>query len=103
MAELGEEALQLHYQLGVDAAKMGIKQLFTVGTMSQETSKGYNSMSVASESMKTDALHFDNKNELVEKVKNTLHKNSIVLVKGSRSMAMENVVENLLEMKEGVG
>ncbi len=103
MAELGEEALQLHYQLGVDAANMGIKQLFTVGLMSQETTNGYNSILVASDDMKTDAQHFDNKNELVEKVKLTLHKNSIVLVKGSRSMAMENVVENLLEITEGVG
>jgi UDP-N-acetylmuramoyl-tripeptide--D-alanyl-D-alanine ligase len=95
MGELGEEAETLHYQLGVDAANMGIKQLFTVGELSEETTKGFNSIAPIVEGQ-TQAKHSNNKNNLIEQVRNTLQKNNIVLVKGSRSMKMESVVEALV-------
>ena len=94
MGELGNESRQLHYQLGVDVAKMGIKQLFTVGTLSQETADGYNSVFVEKDGH---AIHFADKNELIHKVKSKLHKHSVVLIKGSRTMAMETVVDSLID------
>jgi UDP-N-acetylmuramoyl-tripeptide--D-alanyl-D-alanine ligase len=96
MAELGKDSAQLHYQLGIDAEKMGITQLFTVGTMSQKTTNGFNSVHLGREEKQLSAMHFSDKNELIHKVKNNLHKGSIVLIKGSRSMAMESVVAALL-------
>ncbi|WP_198266302.1 UDP-N-acetylmuramoyl-tripeptide--D-alanyl-D-alanine ligase [sulfur-oxidizing endosymbiont of Gigantopelta aegis] len=95
MGELGEEAQALHYQLGIDAAYMGIKKLFTVGELSEETSKGFNSI-VLGQKDQTQAKHSNNKNKLIEQVRNTLQKNNVVLVKGSRSMKMETVVEALV-------
>ncbi|MCW8930030.1 MAG: UDP-N-acetylmuramoyl-tripeptide--D-alanyl-D-alanine ligase [Gammaproteobacteria bacterium] len=97
MGELGEESRQLHFQLGVDAAKLGIKQLFTVGTISQETTNGYNSVSLLTDENKLGAVHFSKKSELIQKVKDKLHKDSVVLIKGSRSMVMEEVVNDLLD------
>lgn len=105
MGELGVQAEKLHYQLGVDAANMGLKQLFTVGITSNETCKGFNSV----KNRKGDnALHFATKDELLSQVKKYLQQASldkqdalrkIVLVKGSRTMAMETVVAALVADK----
>ncbi len=96
MGELGEESEQLHYQLGIDAAKMGIQQLFTVGRMSKKTSEGFNSFGQETQKKKLNAVHFDEKNKLIQKVKSKLHKQAVVLVKGSRTMVMEEVVNGLV-------
>lgn len=112
MGELGEESKELHYQLGIDAANMGIKQLYTVGINSSETCKGFNVVvqekvvqEKAVQKQAGRALHFATKDELIHKVKDYLQRSSleknentrkIVLVKGSRSMVMENVVDALL-------
>lgn len=99
MAELGEESAQLHYQLGIDAAQMGIRQLFTVGKMSQETANGYNSVVLNGDEniKKIAAIHFLDKSELVHKIKSKLNNHSVVLIKGSRSMAMESVVNSMVD------
>lgn len=97
MGELGEESEQLHYQLGEDAAKMGITQLMTVGTMSQKTTEAYNASMVEMSEKESVAIHFNNKIDLIYDLKNKLHEQSVVLVKGSRAMAMEEVVEALLD------
>ncbi len=97
MGELGNESTQLHYQLGIDAANMGVSQLFTVGTMSRETSLGYDSVSAVHNDKKMEAIHFSDKNELIQKVKNKLNKHSVVLIKGSRTMSMETVVNELID------
>ncbi|MCU7798611.1 MAG: UDP-N-acetylmuramoyl-tripeptide--D-alanyl-D-alanine ligase [gamma proteobacterium symbiont of Lucinoma myriamae] len=107
MGELGEESEKLHYQLGIDAANMGIKQLFTVGIKSNETCKGFNSMIEKNDAK---AIHFSTKDELISKVKDYLqcpssgkkdckkeHKRKVVLVKGSRTMGMESVADALLK------
>ena len=97
MAELGEESTQLHYQLGIDAAKMGVTQLFSVGTMSQNTTNGYNFAVLDTDEQTSAAIHCSDKKELIHKLKNKLKKKTVVLVKGSRSMAMETVVDALLD------
>ncbi len=96
MAELGEESAQLHYQLGIDAAKMGVTQLFSVGKMSQKTTDGYNSLLLETDEKTSRAIHFSDKTELIHQLKNNLPENSVVLIKGSRSMTMETVVDALV-------
>lgn len=103
MGELGSESAQLHYQLGVDAAKMGITQLLTVGSISSNTTEGFNSAVNLTGNSATKkqavsispAMHFAEKNELIKTIKNNLHENSVLLIKGSRNMAMETVVTAL--------
>ncbi|MCN4143571.1 MAG: UDP-N-acetylmuramoyl-tripeptide--D-alanyl-D-alanine ligase [Thiohalomonas sp.] len=107
MGELGEKSEKLHYQLGIDAANLGVKQLFTVGIKSNETCKGFNSVIEKNDNK---ALHCSTKDELVNEVKDYLqhsssgkkkckkeHKRKIVLLKGSRTMGMESVVDALLQ------
>ena len=102
MGELGEESKQLHYQLGVDAANMGIKQLFTVGNFSRETCNGFlasireHSNIEQQDNSSEAAMHFNNKEELIREIQNKLNQNTVVLVKGSRSMGMEKVVDALV-------
>ena len=101
MGELGETSAKLHYKLGIDAVNMGIKKLFTVGINSRETCNGFNSVIQKHTNNHFNALHFSHKDELIHKVKDYLLHSSnsrqIVLVKGSRSMAMESVVDALLK------
>jgi UDP-N-acetylmuramoyl-tripeptide--D-alanyl-D-alanine ligase len=97
MGELGDESRTLHYQLGEDAARMGIEQLFTVGSLSEETTRGFNSVADKMGNAEVKALHFNNKDSLVEHVKNKLNNRVVVLVKGSRTMGMESVVAALVD------
>ncbi len=86
MAELGEDADKLHGEMGQKAKSAGIKALYATGKLSENTVNAFGE----------NGFYFKNKNELI----NALHKNlvvaDVVLVKGSRSAAMEEVVERIL-------
>ena len=88
MLELGEQAEELHRQIGKDAARFGVDILLTFGTLSKSI---HNTASVETKA------HFDNKSMLAEYLMHTLAPGDIVLVKGSRGMNMEEVVINLSE------
>ncbi len=98
MGELGKDSQQLHYQLGIDIAASGIKKLFTVGKKTHET---YKAFLAHREGQNEDliAMHFLNKDELIKHITQLLVDKSMVLVKGSRSMGMEAVVNALVEEK----
>jgi len=86
MAELGEHAEQLHRDIGNYAKQKGIKRLFTVGNVSL----------VAAQAFGEGAQHFMNKDAVITACRNFLQKDAVVLVKGSRSSGMEDVVNGLL-------
>lgn len=88
MAELGEESLDCHRQVGNAARDAGIDKVLSVGTLSEVLSQA----SGAGE-------HFTNKAALVSRLHNliTTHTAITILVKGSRSAAMEEVVHALQE------
>ena len=88
MAELGEESLDCHRQVGNAARDAGIDKVLSVGTLSEVLSQA----SGAGE-------HFANKAALVSRLHNliTTHTAITILVKGSRSAAMEEVVHALQE------
>jgi UDP-N-acetylmuramoyl-tripeptide--D-alanyl-D-alanine ligase len=93
MGELGEDSKNLHYQLGIDAAQRGIKKLFAVGQLTEATCDGFNSVT---EGSKQQAKHFTDKESLVEYALRTLNNKNVVLVKGSRTMGMESIVNELV-------
>ncbi len=106
MAELGQQSEELHYQLGIDAAEMGVSQCFTLGDKSNATYNGF--LSVKGGLKNAQAQHFSDKKVLLKAVKDFLFssdkRKKIILIKGSRSMAMENVVrELLLENSDSAG
>ena len=82
MGELGDKAVDHHQQIGIAAAKAGIDALYTVGKYSQ----------FASESFNEGALHFDSKTALLTHLKTAINRDTTLLIKGSRSAAMETIV-----------
>nr|WP_154325314.1 UDP-N-acetylmuramoyl-tripeptide--D-alanyl-D-alanine ligase [Pantoea sp. 201603H] len=88
MAELGAEAVECHREVGLAAHLAGIDKVLSVGQLS----KGISDASGVGE-------HFQEKNALVTRLLGLLSEHPVItiLVKGSRSAAMEQVVQILQE------
>ena len=85
MKELGGGSRKLHREVGEAAKAMGVGRLFTTGDMSSFTAEAFGE----------GALHFEDRDELTEVLCSSLRPGVICLVKGSRSMGMEAIVEAL--------
>jgi UDP-N-acetylmuramoyl-tripeptide--D-alanyl-D-alanine ligase len=86
MAELGEGSELLHAQVGDSARNKKIARLYTVGTNSRAAARAFGA----------DARHFDDQEALLHALRGDLRGGVRVLVKGSRSSAMDKVVAALL-------
>jgi UDP-N-acetylmuramoyl-tripeptide--D-alanyl-D-alanine ligase len=84
MGEVGEFGPQFHEEAGAHAKSAGIEGLCTLGDLSGLASKAYG-----------DAAHFTDVNSLNAALLDTLKNYRSVLVKGSRFMRMERVVNAL--------
>lgn len=91
MGELGSDEQQLHAETGAWAAKQGIELLLARGPLSRHTVDGYQQAGGAK------AVHFDSHEELISYLTPICDGDCRVLVKGSRSAAMETVVNALIE------
>jgi UDP-N-acetylmuramoyl-tripeptide--D-alanyl-D-alanine ligase len=91
MAELGVNAPQMHADIGMYAKQKGILHLLTLGELSAKAAHAFDG----------NAQHFTTVEALVASLNPLMNSNSIVLVKGSRFMQMERVV-NLLIGKSNV-
>jgi UDP-N-acetylmuramoyl-tripeptide--D-alanyl-D-alanine ligase len=85
MGELGGDAAILHAEIGVEARRAGIEKLYALGELSVNAVQEFGS----------GAQHYKRIEELQEALKKELDANTTVLVKGSRFMKMERVVEHL--------
>jgi UDP-N-acetylmuramoyl-tripeptide--D-alanyl-D-alanine ligase len=86
MGELGEGSAEMHREVGAYARAAGIEKLYSLGDMSRETAAAFGA----------GAMHFGTADELVSSLQPLLAPQSSVLVKGSRFMKMERVVEKLV-------
>lgn len=86
MGELGEHASAYHAEIGLEAKKAGVSELWVVGPLSVHAAKAFGSQAF---------IHQD-KESLIEALKPHLQAHSVVLVKGSRSSQMEEVSHALL-------
>lgn len=90
MGEVGDMAGQYHKEVGLKAKSMGVDALYLLGQYTRFTA----------ESFGQDAYHFDTIEALVEKLLERLkNKKHNVLVKGSRFMKMERVIDALLNVQ----
>ena len=89
MGELGDDAARLHAETGAKVREAGIVRLLATGVLSQNTVEGFGDG--ASWHADIDAL--------TAQVRAELRADSHVLVKGSRFMQMERVVEALRDPK----
>ncbi|NNL07131.1 MAG: UDP-N-acetylmuramoyl-tripeptide--D-alanyl-D-alanine ligase [Gammaproteobacteria bacterium] len=93
MAELGDEQVELHRQVGEQARSLGVKHLLATGDLASH----------AVESFGEGAAFFADRGQLVEQLQRRISEQSVVLVKGSRSMRMEQIVDALLDRPEAQG
>ncbi len=90
MKELGNAEVLYHEEIGGFAAEMPIDMILTVGTLAESISKicKTNNTSIATK-------HFDNNTQAEEYLNANLKAGDILYVKGSRSMALDEVVKAL--------
>jgi UDP-N-acetylmuramoyl-tripeptide--D-alanyl-D-alanine ligase len=85
LAELGQDAEQLHAQLGDYAKQKEINRLFTQGKLSRN----------ASDAFAAGAQHFDTREQLITELTKLATPGTTILIKGSRSAKMDLVVSAL--------
>jgi UDP-N-acetylmuramoyl-tripeptide--D-alanyl-D-alanine ligase len=83
MAELGNLAPELHAQVGQVARESGIERLFTLGELAQYICAAFGG----------GGQHFSRIEDLLAALELELDADTTMLVKGSRSMRMERVVQ----------
>lgn len=92
MGEVGDEGQKFHEEIGAYARQAGIDRLFTLGDLARNSASAFG----------MNAVHFDKLNELMAALCAMLPSGATVLVKGSRFMRMERVVQQLTNEITGV-
>ena len=93
MLELGPASGEAHRAVGHLAARAGVALLLTFGREARGIGLG-----AVSAGLPPDAVrHYENKEELLADLRETLRPGDLVLVKGSRGMRMEEIVSGLLQ------
>lgn len=88
MKELGHESINAHRDIGEYAKNKGIDKMFLVGDFTNATKEGFGE----------DAIYFNSKVELIEKLPTLIKKGDVVLVKASRSMKFEEITNELMKI-----
>ncbi len=90
MLEIGKKSEKLHRELGLFAAENHVDALFTCGHEIRYTAKS------ARGKIKQSAF-FENKQNLLSALEEFIHPGDVLLVKGSRGMRMETIVDDILK------
>jgi UDP-N-acetylmuramoyl-tripeptide--D-alanyl-D-alanine ligase len=90
MAELGEQSKQLHAEVGRYAAERDIDQLLVTGSAMRAAADAY-------AAIRQGAEHFATQTQLITHIQALPQEQLTLLVKGSRSAAMDRVVAALLK------
>jgi UDP-N-acetylmuramoyl-tripeptide--D-alanyl-D-alanine ligase len=85
MGEVGDRGVEFHREVGVYARERGIDALYTLGELTRETAAAYG----------PEARHFDDAAALIAELHAKTESTATLLVKGSRFMRMERVVQAL--------
>lgn len=94
MGELGSDARSMHGSVGTFAREQGIDALWTTGVLSAETHKAF--YDVSDGAVPAQGAHFADQESLIDNLLEHLNDDVTVLVKGSRSAHMEDVVNAML-------
>jgi UDP-N-acetylmuramoyl-tripeptide--D-alanyl-D-alanine ligase len=92
MAELGAQSEALHADLGRSVAEAGIDLLLTVGEATKTTA-----VAAKAASNRLEGEHFDDTASLCDNLSAFVRQCDIILVKGSRTARLENVVQRLIK------
>lgn len=91
MFELGRHAEQMHEEIGALAAGSDISMLYATGEFAETVAAG-----AAGGGMESGNIFTGSKKEIIDDLTGRLRTNDWVLVKGSRAMEMEEIVERLM-------
>ncbi len=93
MLELGENERKLHFSVGEKIDRNKIDYVICIGDLAKEIYNGANrNFNV------NNLFHFDTNEEVVKKVKEIISDDTLIMVKGSRGMKLENIIEMLKEI-----
>ena len=92
MLELGDFAAELHFQVGLEAAKSGLDLVVAVGELARAAAAGALEGGLPPQRVK----HFEDTDQAQAGLPELIEPGDVVLVKGSRGMHMEQVVVALL-------
>lgn len=93
MFELGENSDAFHYEVGRYAAESSVDILIAVGTQAKHIAKG------AGEILGENKVHYyETKELLIKDIGSMISSGDVILLKGSRGMAMDQVVKKIMEM-----
>ena len=92
MNELGEYSESYHQEIGQLIFKHGFDILCTWGEMAKDIAKGAKNAGMKEKNIAS----FTDKNDLIDFILDNLTKNDVILIKGSRSMNMEEVVDAII-------
>ncbi|MFN4111245.1 MAG: glutamate ligase domain-containing protein, partial [Ignavibacteria bacterium] len=88
MLELGKDSEKYHRELAHYLKENGVEKAFFFGKFTQLSYE-------EAQSLKLIAKHFDDKKKLAEEILSLLPKGSLILLKGSRKMRMEEIIQYL--------
>ena len=94
MLELGDKEDELHYEVGLDIDPKDIHYCLFFGNLSYHMYKG-----ALNNFPKDRAFHFTDKDDLIDKLKSLITKSTLVFVKGSHGMHMEEIIESIGNLK----
>ena len=86
MGELGENEQALHQKVAQQAKQTGVDKLFTLGKLAQFAAKDFGD----------NAMVFDSHDQMVNSLRQNMNEDVTLLVKGSRRMQMEKIVNALI-------
>lgn len=90
MLELGDASVAAHRAVGDDLLGYGVSRVYCVGPLSQHTVERASTSGV-------EATWYSSKPELAEQLRSDLRPGDKVLIKASRGLALETIVESLKE------
>ncbi len=91
MLELGETSKEQHSLVGAHAAGQGVESLIAIGKEAEHIAKGAKAAGLEQ------VWWFSKKEDFLKKMDSMINKGDVVLVKGSRGMAMEDIVKKIME------
>jgi len=94
MLELGTQAKRLHMEIGAWAADHAIDRLYITGAFAPQVAAGAQDQGLAAA-----AIYIGSKQDILRALRAQLQPGDWVLVKGSRGMRMETIVQGLLAQR----
>jgi UDP-N-acetylmuramoyl-tripeptide--D-alanyl-D-alanine ligase len=94
MKEMGRRAKALHRDVGVHMAKMGVDFVLTTGEDAKEALLTYSNGGGAN------FCHCEDPEDIANQIREFSRPHDIILIKGSRSMRLEKVIDALDEPQQ---